>query len=145
MMDRFSSMPRILRLLTLGGLAGCLIPLSQMLSGGVDVFGQTIRPGILWQSGLAAILIPSAIALGVSSVQFLLRSRNGRSVHVAGWVLMATAVYVGPRLLHIDVPLSVPTSLFVALLTAAIAGYLYLSKDVVSYFSASVEPERASP
>lgn len=135
MIKSFFLMPRILQFLTVGGLAGGLMPLVQMLSGGVELFGQTIGRDLLWQSGLGAILVPSALALSVSSVLFLLRSQNGRLVHIAGWVLMTIASCVGPRLLHIDVPMPVPTCAFVALLTLSVAGYLYLSKDVARYFS----------
>lgn len=135
MTKTFFLMPRILQFLTVGGLAGCLIPLIQMLSGSVEIFGQAIGRDLLWKSGVGVILVPSALALGVSSIQFLLRAKNGRLVHIAGWVLMAIASCVGPRLLHIDVPMPVPTCVFIALLTLAISGYLYFSKEVARYFS----------
>lgn len=132
-MKNFLAMPWILKILTLAGF--CTLIWLWGSTRGVNVFGKHVSASIWWESGAGYSFLFASIILSFASYLMIRRSRHGRLVCVAGWVVLGITIVVGANAVRLPDPSFWQSLAGHSILTACVAFYLYLSKGAKTYFA----------
>ncbi|RDD80982.1 hypothetical protein DVJ77_14890 [Dyella tabacisoli] len=129
-------MPGLLKMLTAMGFGMLAWVVASVFSGGLSIFGQNVSTSDWWESGAGFLCLPAALLMAGSAILMLCRSRYGRPAHIAGWVAINMAVFIGIKRIGIHSSMFIPAMSFNAALIVGISLYLYLSKSIRNYFLA---------
>lgn len=134
--------PRIpgpLRFLTFLSLGAALFVPASIFSGNLTVNGHVVTRQ-WWINGSGYLFLASLVPFISSGVFMMRRIRYARAVHVAGWLLLYISGFLVSRINN--GPSAAEEAWSYAgwgiAQTAAVAVYLYSSKQVRAYFSGSL-------
>lgn len=139
MWKSFKAMPMLLRFLTAVGLFVCLMVISTMRPNSVvHKDGRSISSAVWWASGAGPSMLVVAVLFGASTVMMLRRWRHARLAFLIAWISLNISVpYVAAVTGTGVASLWMQSVLGDALITVAIALYLYLGHGVRHYLHAT--------
>jgi hypothetical protein len=132
-MKNFLAMPGILKMVTVLGFF-TLVWVATSLVNGVDVFGKHVDTATWWAEGAGYCCLFAALIASWSSILMIMRSRYGRPVCIVGWLAIAASSLLGAYIAEVPYVSYMPGIVSSLIMTACVAGYLYLSKRTKTYF-----------
>lgn len=136
MWKAFLAMPTILRFLTAAGFCVCLMVVSTFFPfSPVRILGRPVSELDWWGSGAGYSMVIVAGLFGSSGVMMLRRSHHARLAHLVAWIALNISVPYVAGVTGAGVASVSKTSVLAnALVTMAIALYLYLGRGTRNYF-----------
>ena len=129
------AMPKVLMLLTLGAVIVVAFVIRTLVpDDSINAFGREISTSDWWSSGAGAVGLMVGLTLSVAAVMMLRRASGGRLVYVTGWVGISVSAPIIAKLTGTNSSAQLPPLIANLAITIGIFIYLYVSKDVRSYF-----------
>jgi hypothetical protein len=138
MAKNFMNMPAILKLLTLGFLVVLFFLVKTAIGGQlIIVFNREIPVHQWWSRGFGTINCVVALFLVAADILMLRRSRYGRPIYVASWVIMSLGLSYCVYQLKLNSVSARSSVIGNWVLTVIIGVYLYTGTGVKNYFRTS--------
>lgn len=134
----FMLMPGLLKLLTVAAFGVAIWVVGSMApNGSIQVGDRQVSLAEWWRLGAGPLLAVVAALMTSAGIMMLGRYRHARLLYVVAWVGLCISIPFVAAVADIGIAASRSSLISNALLTVAIAMYLYFSKAARSYFSQS--------